>query len=336
VLDPDALPRDPRIAAALGPVRAAVHEARGRGLGHRVLVAVSGGRDSLVALGLLLILARSEALELCVGHVDHGLRPDSRDEAEHVARIAAALDLPCRAARLELERGRGLPARARAARRAALAGQAEAWSASAIVLAHTATDQAETMLMHMFRGAGLDGLAAMRTWEPPYLRPILSLTRAQTTELCAVLELPYVDDPTNLDLDAERVWLRERVFARVRTAHPQFERRALGLAREAGEADAALLIWAGREVDARAREQRGSWSLEGFEQLPRAIRTRALRLMCEQCGVEIAQLRRRVVEAMDAAAIASVGSPPPGPRGWDLHPKRRIVIDKNGLHTAPA
>jgi tRNA(Ile)-lysidine synthase len=334
VLDPDSPPHSPVIAAALGPVRAALGALQ-PGAGRRLLVACSGGPDSIAALGLLSLLRRSEQLELVVGHVDHGLRAESGAEAEQVEQVAGALRLTCLQTRIELARGSGLPARARAARRSTLEQQRETCGATAIVLAHTATDQAETMFMHLCRGAGLDGLAAMPTFEAPWLRPLLGLTRAQTRELCGALELPFVDDPTNADTDALRIFLRERVLPRLREDNPKLELALLGLARQAGDAEQALCAWAQTEVERRTIP--GGWSLVDFDLLPRAVRSRMLRRMCERSGVDLTQLRRRVVESMDAAAVAvaattrAAGIPKPAPRGFDLHPNCRIVIEKWGL-----
>ncbi|PRQ05543.1 tRNA(Ile)-lysidine synthase [Enhygromyxa salina] len=337
MLDPESPPRSPEIAAALGPVRETLRAALGPGAGPRhLLVGCSGGPDSIAALGLLTILRRSEALELTVGHVDHGLRAESGAEADQVADVARGLGLGCLRDRVELEPGPGLPARAREARRAALRRQQLECGATAIVLAHTATDQVETMLMHLTRGAGLEGLAAMREYEPPWLRPLLELTRAQTRALCGQLELPFVDDPTNTNTEALRIWLRARVLPHLREHNPRLELALTGLARQAGDAEEALSVWAEAEVEERAGPR--GWGLTGFDALPRAIRTRALRRMCELCGVDLTQLRWRVVEAMDASAVAvarargrGAGSPSPAPRSWDLHPRCRIEINKNGV-----
>ena len=343
MLDLDAPPRSPAIAAALGAVRRSLATLAPP---RHLLVACSGGRDSMTALGLLALLRRSEGLELTVGHVDHGLRPESAAEAELVASVAAGLGLAHRSTRLALATGAGLPARARAARRAALEDQRRACGASAIVLAHTATDQAETILMHMTRGAGLEGLAAMRSFEGRWLRPLLDLTRAETTELVGLLDLPHVDDPTNADRGALRIWLRDLALPRLRQVNPRVELAMLALARQAGEAEAALDGWArevararqtgGEGIDVRGRDR--AWSLDGFHALPRAVRTRALRHMCEQSGVDLAHLRRSIIDAMDAAAVevarardGGSGTPSPAPRSFDLHPRRTIRIDKNGI-----
>jgi tRNA(Ile)-lysidine synthase len=305
-----------------------------------MLVACSGGADSVAALGLLLLLRRSEGLALGVGHVDHGLRPESASEAEGVIDLARALELPSFVTRLELERGPGLPARARQFRRVALRTQAERFGAPWIVLAHTATDQAETMLMHVTRGAGLDGLAAMPTLDHPWLRPLLDLTREQTRALAVALDLPFVDDPTNEDMGALRVRLRKVVLPVLRDHNPRVEQAMLSLARQAADADRACETWAGEEVETRRRASANevAWDLQGFDRLPRAVRMRALRRMCELAFVDLSQLRARVVEAMDAAALevaqahaGGLGTPSPAPRSWDLRPSRRITIDKNGV-----
>lgn len=341
------MPKDPAIARALGPVRAALEQLPGDA--RRIVVACSGGADSVAALGLLDLLRESVGVELAVGHVDHGLRAESADEAQHVAALARRLGLAVRVTRLALASGPGLPARARMARRAALLEQARELGAATIVLAHTATDQAETMLMHMTRGAGLDGLAAMPTYEAPWLRPLLELRRADTRELCERLELPFVDDPGNADDEQPRVWLRTHVLPGLRRRNADVEIAMAGLARQAREAEEALVAWAAREVDARRLAvgdptELGRWSLDGFDELPRAVRTRMLRRIAEHAGADLEQLHRRTVDQLEAAAWAVAradrrrrsepGSPSPAPRGWDLAPKLRVTIDRNGIRAA--
>lgn len=356
MFDPEAAPRSPAIAAALGPLRAALALTEGLTPGpRRLLVACSGGADSLAALGLLLILRRSEGLELGVGHVDHGLRPESGAEAEAVDALARSLGLPSFHTKLTLAGGPGLPARARLARRAALRDQAERFAAPIIVLAHTATDQAETMLMHLTRGAGLDGLAAMAILDddqanqasskPRWLRPVLNLTRAQTRGIALELGLPILDDPSNEDMGTLRVRLRKAVLPVLRAHNPRIERALVSLAQQAADADEACERWAADEEHARRQglaepeaDVLGRWDLAGFHALPRAVRTRALRRMCEFGAVDLTQLRARIVEAMDAAAVAvaranalGAASPSPAPRSWDLRPRRSLTIDKHGL-----
>jgi tRNA(Ile)-lysidine synthase len=337
-------PRDPAIAAGLGPVRAAVEQVPIAS--RRLLVACSGGADSVAALGLLLALRSSLELEIAVGHVDHGLRDTSIDEAAKVAALAHRLDVAHRCTRLSLSPGPGLPARAREARRAALIEQARELGASTIVLAHTATDQAETMLMHLARGSGLDGLAAMPTHEHPWLRPLLELTRAQTREIAELLGHGIIDDPTNDDPTALRIWLRTRVLTRLREHNPQVDVALAGLARQARDADEALEAWAARELESRRDPTAsGRWSLAEFDRVPRAVRSRMLRRIAVDVGVDLEQLRRRTLDELEAAAVAVAeadrrrrtepGAASPAPKGWDLAPKLRVTIDRNGVWTAP-
>jgi tRNA(Ile)-lysidine synthase len=145
---------------------------------------VSGGPDSLA----LLVLAVAAGLEVTAVHVDHGLRPGGSAEAARVAEVAARLGARSRAVRVEVGEGANLEARARHARRAALGPGA--------ATGHTADDQAETVLVNLLRGAGVDGLAGMR---PGPCHPILGLRRAETEALCASLELEPVSDPSNDD-----------------------------------------------------------------------------------------------------------------------------------------
>lgn len=151
--------------------------------GTAVTCAVSGGADSLA----LLVLATEAGCRVTAVHVDHGLRPLSGEEAEVVRAAAVRVGAAFRAVRVEVEPGPNLEARARAARYAALPPDA--------LTGHTADDQAETVLLNLLRGAGLDGLAGM----DPRRRPLRRLRRCETRALCDTLGLTPVDDPSNRD-----------------------------------------------------------------------------------------------------------------------------------------
>jgi tRNA(Ile)-lysidine synthase len=334
-------PRHPSIAAALGLARPALAAARGGSGRWRVLVACSGGADSTALLGLLALVAGADALELHVGHVDHGLRAASADEAAHVAALAARLGLPLQATRLALAPGPGLALRAREARRAALRAQADACGATAIALAHTRTDQAETLLMHAVRGAGLAGVAAMAAWEPPWLRPLLGVSRAEARALCGRLGLGFVDDPSNVDPVHPRVRMREQVLPALRRENPRVEAALAALADQAADAEAALDAWAASEVEARRRGP-DTWAIEGLADLPRAVRTRVLRRICGLLGAEpghaaIAAVDRAIAERAASSRAPSPGaaSPARAPRAWDLRPGLRLRLDRRGLHLGP-
>jgi tRNA(Ile)-lysidine synthase len=145
---------------------------------------VSGGADSLA----LLVLACAAGAEVTAVHVDHGLRPGSASEAEIVGAAARRFGAAFRAEAAPVDDGPNLEARARAARRAAVGPEA--------ATGHTMDDQAETVLLNMLWGAGLDGLAAMRGGRR---HPILGLRRSETRALCELLDLDPVCDPSNAD-----------------------------------------------------------------------------------------------------------------------------------------
>lgn len=165
---------------------------------------------------MLLLFHEVAPRNYCVATVDHGLRTESADEAAMVATVCADHGIPHRTLTLSLEKGSGVQERARAGRYAALAQWARAEGLAAIVTAHHADDQAETMVMRLNRGAGLRGVAAMRTVahvpgapDLMLLRPLLSWRR---TELQAVLDLAGMtaaDDPSNRDATYERVRTRD-------------------------------------------------------------------------------------------------------------------------------
>ncbi|MCB9712831.1 MAG: tRNA lysidine(34) synthetase TilS [Myxococcales bacterium] len=361
-------PRHPSIAHALGLVRrrlAALGPPSGPGSRRRVHVACSGGADSVALLGLLHAIADRDALRLSVGHVDHGLRPESGDEAARVASIAERLGLPFAVDRLELAAGPGLPARARDARLAALREQAAQQGARVVALGHTATDQAETVLLHLCRGAGLPGLAAMDGFDPwprgggGWLRALLDLDRGQTRELATLLQLPFVDDPTNDDPRHPRVRVRHQVLGLLRELNPKVELALARAALHAREAEDALAAWVATELAARTRstaapgeirDESGAaldarpahtaraatacpavtsgsrWSTEGMEHLPMAVRKRLVRTICRAAGVPDDGMSAQTLASIDDALVR------PGPaRTWDLAPRLRLHLHAREL-----
>jgi len=159
--------------------------------------AVSGGPDSLA----LLALAVAAGCDVTAVHVDHGIRPGASAEADVVAEAAARFGAAFRGERVAVAPGPNLEARARAAR----LGVLPPGSATG----HTMDDQAETVLVNLLRGAGLDGLAGMR---PGPAHPLLALRRSETHALCAALGLVPVVDPSNADLRFVRNRIRHELL----------------------------------------------------------------------------------------------------------------------------
>ncbi|MBA2292932.1 MAG: tRNA lysidine(34) synthetase TilS [Gemmatimonadales bacterium] len=174
------------------------------------LVAVSGGNDSIALLDLLHRGAAVHGRSLVVGHVDHGIDPSSGVAVDLVRQVAQTRGLRVVIATCALGPGAS-ETRARTARRAALRALARDCGATAIVLAHHADDQAETVLLRLLRGSGPAGLAAMAPRRGPWVRPLLALRRADLARHVAAAGLVTWADPANSDPRHLRSWLRHAV-----------------------------------------------------------------------------------------------------------------------------
>ena len=180
-----------------------------------IVLAVSGGPDSIALMWLAARWRRAiiRGPRLIAVTVDHGLRPEAAREAREVRRLAKELDLPHRTLRWTgVKPKTGLPAAARAARYRLLAKAARASGATHILTAHTRDDQAETLLMRMLRGSGIEGLAAMaRESERDGLllaRPLLNVPKSQLVATLNKAKVAFADDPTNRDAAYTRPRLR--------------------------------------------------------------------------------------------------------------------------------
>lgn len=196
--------------------------------GDRVLVALSGGADSVALLHLLHALAPTFPLTVLAAHLDHGLRPESSADAAFVRELCAGLgvvlvegrvDVPALAA----ERRRGLEETARAVRRRFLRQEALRLDCAAVALGHHRDDQAETVLHRLLRGSALSGLAAMRPRSAPFIRPLLAFSRQQLREFLTGRRLPFVEDVSNSDLAFTRNRIRHRLLPLLRQFNPRIE-----------------------------------------------------------------------------------------------------------------
>lgn len=221
--------------------------------GDRVLVAVSGGADSLVLLDCLLAIRDALRLDLVVGHVDHGLRAGSQEDAEAVAAHAAALALPCLRDRVDVRtgapRGATLEQAARDARYAALHGMAAASGAHRIATGHTRTDQAETVLMRLIRGTGPLGLGSVAPRrDDDVVRPLLCAGRDEVHAWAASRALPVRQDPSNTDMRHLRNRVRAQLLPMLREFNPRIEAVLSELADDATD----LATWVSRQVTVAA------------------------------------------------------------------------------------
>ncbi|MCT9819212.1 tRNA lysidine(34) synthetase TilS [Microbacterium sp. W1N] len=209
------MPHRPSLDPAVAEIRRAVRGCL-EGLTGPVLVGLSGGADSLALAAAVAFEAPKAGVAATAVVVDHGLQDGSDVVAARAAATAEQLGLPARVVRVEVGTEGGPEAAARDARRGALTAAARQQAATAVLLAHTLDDQAETVLAGLARGSGALSLAGMspdRVEEGVrWLRPLLTVRRATTRAACVAAGLPPWDDPHNLDRRFLRVRVRQDVM----------------------------------------------------------------------------------------------------------------------------
>jgi tRNA(Ile)-lysidine synthase len=190
----------------------ALREECGVGRGARILVAVSGGPDSLALLHVLSLLAPRLGLSVAAHGVDHGLRAEANAELDLSARLSESWGVPFSRTRVDVAEGGNLQARARAARYEALESAQRALSAEFLATAHHADDRAETVLLRLLRGAGPRGLAVLPARAGTRIRPLI---RARRADVDLHLERHHIlpaTDPSNRDPRFLRVRVRQELL----------------------------------------------------------------------------------------------------------------------------
>jgi tRNA(Ile)-lysidine synthase len=221
--------------------------------GATVVVAVSGGVDSMVLLHVLRTLSSEFRLSLAIAHLDHAWRPDSAEDAAFVARAAETSELPLFLERVDEEdatdhEGLGREAHARELRRSFLARAAEFFNAQHVATGHTADDRAETILYNLTRGAGTAGLSGIDPVNGLFVRPLLSVGRGDILTYAQDEGLTWREDETNEDLSFARNRIRHRVLPELRRINPKAVEavcRSGDHARASGVAESRLvsLLW---------------------------------------------------------------------------------------------
>ncbi|MDQ1705874.1 MAG: tRNA(Ile)-lysidine synthase [Frankiaceae bacterium] len=269
-----------RIDPAVQRTRTAVRTAlAGFDAGDLVVVAVSGGPDSLALAAAAAWEAPRAGLRAGAVTVDHGLQTGSSARAEDAAQRCRTLGLhPVETETVTVGRTGGPEAAARAARYAALDAAAERLDAAGVLLGHTLDDQAETVLLGLARGSGARSLAGMPARTGRYLRPLLGVRRQDTVDACAALGLEPWTDPHNADPSFARARVRADALPALVAALGPAVVEALSRSADLLRDDAdALDAWtdelAGQDLD-----------VERLAALPRAIRRRLLRLAAIDAG----------------------------------------------------
>jgi tRNA(Ile)-lysidine synthase len=251
----------------------------------KLLVAVSGGPDSVALLDLLAGASAQRGLILVVGHVDHGIHPSSAMVAGGVRRLAAAYQLSLIERRLMLGSGTSETI-ARTARYAALEAMRREVGAELIVTAHHADDQAETVLMRTLRGSGPAGLAAMAPRRGRLLRPLLPFRRAELAQHLLQVGLTAWDDPANADSSHLRSWVRREVMPRLAERLPDVSDRLLEVAYQARVNRVAWdsLLDVLPNLDLRAEPEGISVSLKALEAVDDNLLTCLVMAICRRTG----------------------------------------------------
>jgi tRNA(Ile)-lysidine synthase len=260
--------------------------------GEHVLIACSGGSDSVALAAILQALSKTLRLRLTLAHVNHGVRASAWQDEAVVLRVSAALGLPLKVMGLQLSRRD--EAAMREARYEALEQLAREAGASVVATGHTASDQTETVLLALFRGAGADGLAGMPARrrlgkDLELARPLLRLERDELRSYVQLAGLPYAIDPTN----ADRTLRRNAVRMALEALRPLFPGLDAAVARAAevvgAELGATPLAAARRQVREALREHEalGGVDFEHVEAAVRALQQGASGRFFMAPGVEI-------------------------------------------------
>jgi len=252
-----------------------------------VLIAFSGGVDS-TALAHALATQRRKFAGLRLIHVDHGLQAASAEWGRHCQRVARQLRLPVQVLKAEIRRVRGeSPEAAAREMRYALLAQAMQ-PGEVLVTAQHRDDQVETLLLQLFRGAGVAGLAAM----PPIAnfgpgriaRPLLEVTRADVEKYARQHQLKWIEDPTNELVRFDRNFLRHRVLPAIRARWKGVDEAVARSARHMAEAAGLLGDVARRDLDACA--DGAGLGVASLRALPVPRRRNALRAFILRAGLE--------------------------------------------------
>ncbi len=255
--------------------------------GHTLVVAVSGGPDSTALLHALAALRAECGVHLIGAHLNHGFRgAEAEGDAEYVVALCRDLGISCRCEQFDvpaMQRRRHLSAQAaaREVRHAFLRRVATDVGAAYIALGHTRDDRIETVLLNILRGSGLDGVAGMAVSEPPLIRPLLEVSRAEIEAYCALHALHPRHDSSNLKTDYRRNRLRAELLPHLTSYYNQCVGDAVLRLSDLAAADSDLLNEMAREAlrAVTLTESDIDWVLdaEALARLPLALRRRVLR-----------------------------------------------------------
>jgi len=270
----------------------------------KLLLAVSGGADSLALAAATVFEAKKLKIDLVAAVIDHGLQKNSSDTAREAMQRLVAIGV----SEVVIEKvsvkqtGEGLEAAARAARYKALERIRKNSRADWILLGHNLDDQAETVLLGLARGSGLKSISGM-PWlddERKLVRPLLDIARKTLRQACLDSGIEFWDDPHNSDSKFARVRVRKLADELEQTLGPGFAQALAKTAKTAAEAD-ELIDELAEKLLKKALSKTGarqlSYSIEPLGKAKAAVRRKALHLICQQAGAK--NISRAQVLAID-------------------------------------
>jgi len=273
-------------------------------------IACSGGPDSMALADAT--IAEAGAARITLLHVDHGLRPGSSRDGEMVSHWADEIGVHCLVVRVEVDDGASLEDAARRARYAVLGRLARRLGLSWVLTAHTARDQAETVLMRILRGAGPGGLAGIPPRRSRYLRPLLDLPRSTIDAYVEARGLPTVVDLMNNDPRFLRSRIRHELLPQLARENPRIEEALCRLADSAREWSEAIDMAADKLVA-------GELDCSALAAAPPAVAKRALARAAAAAGLAPEAVHLDELRELCAAATA-------GTRTLDLPGGRAVRV----------
>ena len=280
--------------------------------GMRVLVGCSGGADSLCLLETLYRLREKLGISICVCHVNHGMRPVTADRDEaFVLEYCKKKDIPCLVKRVNVparvkETGESSEEAARNLRYRALIEAKEALSADVTAVAHHKNDQAETVLFQMIRGSGLSGLSGMKPERDGFIRPLLSVTRAEILKFMEDEHIPFTEDETNAEDIAARNRIRHHVLPALENVRPDAAEKIAEAAEQVSLADDFIrkeaLLWIRENVI-----KSNVIPANPFKKLHPALREYIVMEMLKSAGISLKDVGRIHIDTVAALAEKNVG-----------------------------
>jgi len=321
--------------------------------GEKVLVAVSGGPDSVCMLHVLNNLKEMLDIQLHVAHLDHSLRDESGADAQYVANLASSLGIPVTVEKSDVaewksSRKISLEEAAREVRYRFLEGTARQTGAKRVAIGHTRDDQAETTLMHILRGSGIQGLRGLRpAAHIPYgdrddgiwiIRPLLEINRGEVEAYCAAVSLQPRKDETNDQMRFLRNRIRAELLPLLRQYNADIDSALLRLADLAGEDtdfidEQAVAVCNSLVTDEGRITCLDSGKLRG---LPLALQRRVFRTMIERACGSLRDIESVHIDALVRLLFSSTGRSVYLPGGTVVTNERnRMVVTAPGTAACP-